>query len=228
MFVITADQVGSRTGPDLATETLPALQARHGDRLTLPVDRNAGDEVQALTADAETALSLILELTRDELWSVGVGIGAVRHPLPAQTRAASGDAFVAARTAVGRAKKSPTRLAVDAVADPRAARDVEALTDLLLTLRGNRSAAGWELYDLISAGLTQAEAGERLGITPQSVSDRARAANLRVELAAVPALTRLLASADAAQAEPARTDPARTDPAQDGAPPPIAADSEDE
>jgi hypothetical protein len=199
MFVITADQVGSRTGPDLATETMRALQERHGETLALPVDRNAGDELQALTRDPATTLALVLELTRDDLWSVGVGLGSVRLPLPAQTRAASGDAFVAARTAVGRAKKSPTRFAVEAVADPEAAHDVEALADLLLTLRDGRSPAGWELYDLISAGLTQAEAGARLGITPQSVSDRARAANLRVELAAVPALTRLLASADAAQ-----------------------------
>jgi hypothetical protein len=213
VFVITADQVGSRTGPDLAAETMAALQGRHGERLALPVDRNAGDELQALTADPATALALVLELTRDGLWSVGVGIGAVRRPLPAQTRAASGDAFVAARAAVGRAKKSPTRLAVEAVAVPEAAADVEALTDLLLALRDGRSAAGWELYDLVTTGLTQAQAGARLGITPQSVSDRARAAGLRVELAAVPALTRLLASADAAQLD---------------ASPTTAADSEDE
>ncbi|MFF2052666.1 DNA-binding protein [Leifsonia sp. NPDC058194] len=208
MFVITADQVGSRTGPDLATGTLRAVQERHGDRLALPVDRNAGDELQALTGDAATALSLVLELTRDGFWSVGVGIGAVRLPLPDQTRAAAGDAFIAARTAVGRAKKSPTRLAVEAIAAQQAAHDAEALADLLLTLRGGRTPAGWELYDLIAAGLTQAEAGARLGITPQSVSDRARVAGLRVELAAVPALTRLLASADAAQ----RVVPATTAP----------------
>ncbi|WP_025155440.1 hypothetical protein [Leifsonia aquatica] len=199
MFVITADQVGSRTGPDLATTAMRAVQERHGHALALPVDRNAGDEIQALTADPATALALVLELTRDGLWSVGVGIGAVRLPLPSQTRAASGDAFVAARTAVARAKKSPTRLAAEALVAPETAHDVEALADLLLTLRDGRSPAGWELYDLLAAGLTQTEAGARLGITPQSVSDRARAANLRVELAAVPALTRLLASADAAQ-----------------------------
>ncbi|MGH1547947.1 hypothetical protein ACRAWB_01710 [Leifsonia poae] len=50
------------------------------------------------------------------------------------------------------------------------------------------------------SGLSQKEAGARLGITPQSASDRARAAGLRVELAALPALTRLLERADAAQA----------------------------
>ncbi|MDN4614532.1 DNA-binding protein [Leifsonia sp. F6_8S_P_1B] len=199
MFVVTADQIGSRSGPDLAGPALEQLQGRFGERLRLPVDRNAGDELQALTADAETALELVLALTRTREWSVGLGLGAVRTPLPEQTREASGDAFVAARAAVTRAKRSPVRLAVEAVADPQPAADAEALLGLLLTLRDARSEAGWELYDLVVSGLTQAEAGSRLGITPQSASDRARAAGLRVELAALPALARLLADADAAQ-----------------------------
>lgn len=200
MFVVTADQVGSRRRTDIVAPTLDALRDRFADRLALPPDRNAGDEVQALTADAATALDLILSLTREGAWSVGLGIGRVRLPLPANTREATGDAFVAARAAVTRAKRAPARFAASAEVAPEHAADVEALVTLLLTLREGRTAAGWELYDLVVAGYTQAEAGARLGITPQSASDRARAAGLRVELAAVPALTRLLAHADAAQA----------------------------
>lgn len=199
MFVVTADQVGSRRRPDLVAPALTELGERFGDRLALPADRNAGDELQALTADPATTLDLVLALTRTGGWSVGLGIGSVRTPLPPSTREATGDAFVAARSAVTRAKRSPARFAAEAIAHPEPAADVEALLVLLLTLRASRSAAGWELYDLVSSGLTQAEAGARLGITPQSASDRARAAGLRAELAAHPALTRLLASADAAQ-----------------------------
>lgn len=205
MFVITADQVDSRSEPDIVGETLGLLNERYGDRLALPVDRNAGDEIQALTADAATALDLILALTRRGAWSVGLGSGDVRTPLPAETREATGDAFIAARSAVTRAKRMPTRFAVDAIVEPQAAEDVEALVNLLLSLRESRSPAGWELYDLVTTGLTQAEAGARLGITPQSASDRARAAALRVELAAIGPLTRLLTSLDDAQL---RTDPA--------------------
>lgn len=196
MYVITADQVDSRNRPDIVTPTLDDLNRRHGPRLALPVDRNAGDELQALTASAETAVQLALELTRHGAWSVGLGIGSVRTPLPDETREAAGDAFVAAREAVTKAKRATTRFAAESVADQQGADDVEALLNLLLTIRAARTDAGWELYDLIATGLTQAEAGARLGITPQSASDRARAANLRVELAAVPALTRLVASAD--------------------------------
>ena len=206
MYVITADQVDSRSRPDIVAETVDDLNRRYSGRLALPVDRNAGDEVQALTASADAAVDLTLELTRHGAWSVGLGIGAVRTPLPRETREAAGDAFIAAREAVTRAKRAPTRFAaesrVSAAATAaqfdaaQAASDVEALLNLLLTIRAGRSEAGWELYDLIVSGLTQAEAGARLGITPQSANDRARAASLRVELAAVPALTRLVERAD--------------------------------
>lgn len=199
MFVITADQVDSRGRPDIVTPVLAALDERFGDRLLLPVDRNAGDELQALTADAAAALDIVTTLARGDAWSVGLGIGEVRTPLPPHTREAGGDAFVAARAAVTRAKRAPLRFAADAIVAPQPAADAEALVGLLLSLRAGRSAAGWELYDLVSTGMTQAEAGARLGITPQSVSDRARAAGLRADLAAQPALVRLLESADAAQ-----------------------------
>ena len=46
MFVITADQVDSRSRPDIVGETLGRLNQEHGVRLVLPVDRNAGDELQ--------------------------------------------------------------------------------------------------------------------------------------------------------------------------------------
>ncbi|SEH81052.1 MULTISPECIES: DNA-binding protein [unclassified Leifsonia] len=201
MFVVTADQVDSTQRADIVGRTLESIGERFGDRLALPPDRNAGDEIQALTPDAATTLDLVLSLTRERAWSVGLGMGGVRTPLPGNTREATGDAFVAARTAVTRAKRTPARFAVDGVADPESAADVEAVLTLLLTLRESRTPAGWELYDLVASGLTQADAAARLGISPQSASDRGRAAGLRVELAALPALTRLLARADAAQAE---------------------------
>ncbi len=217
MFVITADQVDSRSRADIVGSTLKRLNAEHARRLLLPVDRNAGDELQVLTDDAGAALAIVLELTREGAWSVGLGIGPVRHPLPKETREASGDAFIAAREAVGRAKKSPTRFAVEARSDPTGqnngrgpgdpwldAADAEALVNLALIIRERRTPAGWELYDLVSAGLNQAEAAARLGITAPSASSRARAAAVRPELAAVPALTRLLENVDRAST---RTDP---------------------
>jgi hypothetical protein len=81
------------------------------------------------------------------------------------------------------------------------AADAEALLGLLLVIRERRSAAGWELFDLLSAGLTQAEAAHRLGISAPAASARAKAASIRAELAATPALTRLLEQTDAETTE---------------------------
>jgi hypothetical protein len=203
MFVITADQVDSRHRPDLAGAELERIALVHGERLALPPGRNAGDEIQMLTAHAETALRLVFELTRHDDWSVGLGCGAVRTPLPTDIREASGDAFFSARLAVERAKKARPRFALEATgADTEAApgagpADVEALIVMALLLRERRTEQGWEVYDRMVAGATQAEIANQLGVSAPAVSSRTRHANIRAELDALPALARLLANIDA-------------------------------
>lgn len=195
MFVITADQVDSRHGTDLVSNALRALTDR-GLTLALPPERTVGDEIQLLLANPADTLDAILLLTRHGQWSVGCGVGDVREPLPASIREASGTAFVAARDAIDRAKKTPTRFALTHAHDTEAGTDAEALIDLMLALRAGRSDEGWHVHDLLKTGITQAEAAAELGISPQAVSDRARAADLRVETAAHDPLVRVLARLD--------------------------------
>ncbi|HWM33634.1 MAG TPA: DNA-binding protein [Pseudolysinimonas sp.] len=196
MFAITADQVGSRSQPDLTDEGLGLILDAGGDDLVLPPDRTAGDEIQAATRDAGTALAILLRLTRDGRWSVGLGIGDVREPLPDATRAMTGTAFILARDAVEEAKKSPTRFAL-AIEDGRLpdAALLQPLIDLLLLLRARRSPEGWEVADMLGDGRSQAQLAETLGVTPQAVSLRVRKAQLHTERAAIAALTELLAAA---------------------------------
>lgn len=210
MFVITADQVGSRAHADRVNDMLTTLNARPD--LVLPAERTVGDELQLLTADAAAALDIILVLTRTGTWSVGCGVGGVQHPLGSSVRSSSGAAFVAARDAVERAKSTPTRFALrgatgaagadssdtdsEATSETHSATHAEALIDLLLVVRSRRTDEGWELTDLLAAGLTQAESASRLGITPQAASQRARATDWRVEKAAVPALISVLEAVD--------------------------------
>jgi hypothetical protein len=202
VFAITADQVDSRHRDDLVDGALGELARIGGDKLLLPPDRSAGDELQLASPDPATALQLLLHLTRPgpagaAQWSVGLAIGEVRHPLPEVTRALAGSAFELAREAVEAAKKRPTRfaIAVEAGRHPDAA-TLQPLIDLLLQLRARRTPEGWELFELLDQGLTQSEAASRLGITPQAVSLRAQAAQLRTEFAAHRALTTLLRDAD--------------------------------
>ena len=201
MFVITADQIGSRSDIDRAEPLRRTLERRHTAHLLLPIDQTAGDELQAITSHAPTALALILEIARTGRWSIGLGVGSVRTPLPEAVRKASGAAFVAAREAVTRAKKSDTRFAMDAqdaASAPLHARELEPLIDMLLLLRARRSERGWEAVELLEQGLAQNEIARRLQITESAVSQRLAAAQWRVEEAASPALIRLLDKLDRA------------------------------
>ncbi len=195
MFVITADQRDSRTNADLVPEGVALAERAAGDRLALPVERNAGDELQAMTANAAAALEISLALLRDGRWSVGLAAGAAENPLPGDIRAARGPVFVLARGAVDRAKQATGRIAVGAPDDVAAA-DAEAYLRLLVDLRDRRSEQGWEVADLLAQGRTQKSIAAELGITPTAVSLRAKAAGIRLEEAAVPALVRTLEGLD--------------------------------
>lgn len=194
-FVLTADQRASRHHGDLVHAALGRLSELPTTR---PFTRTVGDELQGLLEDPVSVTTAILLLMRDGWWHVGVGIGPVDAPLPADTRAARGPAFLAARTAVEDAKSSVAHLRVVAT-DPAQAEghDAEVVLHLLGTVRERRTAEGWAAIDLVSGGCTQAEAAQRLGISRQAVGQRLSAAGWAVEREAVPVIERLLSRAGA-------------------------------
>ena len=201
MFVITADQIDSRHDRDRASDMIADLMHRHAEAFTLPPDQTAGDEIQLLVGTAVDAFAVVLDLHRTGFWSVGVGVGPVRIPLPASTRQATGDAFIAARAAVTRAKRTEARFALDtppAPAQPGTSTgaEVEALMTMLLLLRQRRSSEGWEAVDLLESGLAQTDIARTLGISTAAVSQRVKSAQWKVERAAHPALVRLLDNLD--------------------------------
>lgn len=197
MFVITADQVASRRDADRAADLVDELAGQYAEQLVLPADQTAGDEIQLVTRSASTALSIVLDATRAGRWSVGLGIGGVRMPLPDAARKATGPAFIAAREAVGAAKRADGRFALRAAGAPQAAGDVEALVRLLVLLRERRTDPGWEVVGLMRAGHQQKEAAAILDVSPAAVSARLKSAMWRAEEDARPALERLLAELDA-------------------------------
>ena len=131
MFVVTADQVASRRDADRTGDLVAALTERYADQLLLPADQTAGDEIQLVTRSASTALSIVLDATRTGRWSVGLGVGRIRTPLPDAARKATGSAFIAAREAVEAAKRADGRFALRAcVLNYRTTRrDIEILLD---------------------------------------------------------------------------------------------------
>lgn len=198
MFVITADQVGSRRDTDRTGDLVAELSERFGPGLLLPVDQTAGDEVQLVTDSAETALGIVLDTTRTGRWSVGLGVGDIRRPLPDAARKATGTAFIAAREAVGAAKRADGRFALRAapITTNITVGDVEPLVRLLVLLRERRTDPGWEVVELVSDGSQQKEAAAALDISAAAVSARLKAAMWRPEEEARPALVRLLRELD--------------------------------
>jgi hypothetical protein len=202
MYVITADQIDSRHGSDRVDLAIGALSRIGGDGLSLPVERTAGDELQALTADPGTAIDLVLALARAGVWSIGMGIGDVDGPLPTSIRAASGPAFFRARDAVDAAKRSADRFVLQV--EPgrhRTTADVEPLVTQALRERTMRDSEDWAVADLLADGLVQREIAERLGMSQQAVSKRIRRAALTADRPVRDALARLLADADRPDAD---------------------------
>ncbi|MET1033665.1 MAG: hypothetical protein ABWX68_00290 [Arthrobacter sp.] len=168
MIVITIDQRASRRRPDLVDDLVARLNERYAPLRRF--ERTAGDELQGVLDDGRAAVELALDVAGTGEWSVGIGVGSVKRPLPEQTRAGSGEAFELAREAVERAKHSPASLAV---AGPgREAKRLEAELQLVAEVNLRRTEASEEAGRLIASGLSQREAAERLGITQQAVSGR--------------------------------------------------------
>lgn len=193
MFVLTVDQKRSRRDVDRVENVLRDLASAP---LLRPFERTAGDEIQAVTDTPRIVVHLVLELLRRDCWSIGIGIGPVEEPLPAQTRAGRGPAFEAARVAVERSKRAPARIAVEQ--SPTDNTLVELTTDIdgaftmLGTIVLRQTPDGRDAIALMDAGLTQVAAAEQLGITKQAMSKRLLTSGWQAELAGRRLAERLL------------------------------------
>src|SRR4051794_21788879 len=154
-YVLTVDQQGSRRSADRVAALLPRLNREV--RTMLPFERTAGDEFQGVLDDPAVVVDVVLGLVREGVWSIGVGAGPVQTPLPSSTRAATGQAFLAARRAVDAAKQRPSRLAVRGAVPPDAG-DAQAVLTALALVVERRSEQAWEAISLVAAGRTQAQA----------------------------------------------------------------------
>lgn len=195
-FVLTADQIDSRRRGDQVDSTLAELA---GVSTRLPFTRTVGDEFQGVLEDPASVVDAILILMRSDDWHVGLGLGSLSEPLPDDSRAARGDAFLCARRAVEEAKREPSHLRLIAARETdHETADAEAVLWLLGALRSRRTASGWQAVDLVRDGRSQAEIAAELGVSRQAVGQRLAAAHWSTEQAAVPVIVRLLARAELA------------------------------
>lgn len=178
MIVLTVDQRGSTYAADRVPEILAELAdlTRGREGVVVPFERTVGDEVQGILrggrAGAGLAVDLVLQLLRDQGWSIGIGVGAVDGPLPAVSREARGFAFYRARDAVERAKTRSKGMSVAVEGPPPGAPDRPA-------------------EDGAAEHAAGSTAGSTTGSTTGSTADDAAGADLAGE---VEALLRLLAA----------------------------------
>ena len=179
--VLTLDQQRSSTTEDAVPALLDALDSPALPApLLRPFQRTAGDEVQGVLDDPGVGVEVVARVLRVGGWYLGIGVGDVDAPLPEETRAGRGPAFVRARAAVTRAKHDVHHLAVvagDPAGEP-VAEHLETVLGLWAGILERRTVGGWAVHDLLATGLSYAEAGERLGITQSAVSQRARTAGI--------------------------------------------------
>lgn len=203
MFVLTIDQARSRSTGDRVPQLLDLLRPVE---TVLPWERSVGDEAQGVPVAAGDVVDAVMLCLRAGGWYVGIGIGDVERPFPSSPREGRGSAFVAARKAVDRAKKTGDRAPV-AVEGPAGRGDRAAEAEGVLALLGRhvlgRSEAEWRILDLLQPGRrgTQTAVARTLGITPQAVSKAAARAAWHEEQAVRPAAARLLAWADGSTVE---------------------------
>lgn len=174
VVVVTADQIRSRQNSDRVPDALATMHRLALGDGSRKFARTAGDEIQGLLTEAGAAIRAIEELSRLGDWRIGVGVGTVVRPLPRDVRAATGEAFVAAREALVAAHSAPQDLRV-AASDNDAAADLEAALWMLRAIWRRRTDAGWETAVAAAGGAQQQQIARSLGVTPSAVSQRLRA-----------------------------------------------------
>ena len=81
VIVLTVDQRGSRSTPDLVADAVDAMADLP---LLLPFERTAGDEFQGVLDDPAALPRAVERLLREGAWYIGLGIGDVDEPAPRQ------------------------------------------------------------------------------------------------------------------------------------------------
>ena len=191
-FVLTINQRDSREVGDLVPELIRSL--RHLPA-TVPFQRTVGDEAQGVLADASAAVAAALAAVRGRRWHVGIGVGELQVPVPADLQEARGYGLVYSRRAVERAQRSGDRVPL-AVEGPDAglAAEAEAVLRLLGLIVASRTEAEWKVLDLMTPGARgqQKFVAQELGITAQAVSKAVVRSHWSEEWATRPAAARLL------------------------------------
>ncbi len=147
--VLTVDQQDSRTNLDAVPALLDLLGRRADPRpCCARSSARSATRCRRCSTTPTTVVATIARILRTGGWSVGLGLGAVDEPLPPDSRAGRGEAYLHARDAVTRAKTAPHRICVVG-ADRYRAEQLETVLWLWAGLLERRTDRGWEVHDAL-------------------------------------------------------------------------------
>lgn len=159
-------------------ELVTGLNREFGTSLMARLTITLGDEFQGVLSDPgvlpDLTWRLAVGLPEMRIWT-GVGRGAIETELRDEAVGMDGPAFHRARDALEEAKRSRRHGGVfEGFGDDDPV--LGGLARMVDRLRADLTDAQTEAVDLARRGMTQREVAERLGVTPQAVSQRLAAA----------------------------------------------------
>lgn len=137
-----------------------------------------GDEFQAILSDSMIIPDVVWDIQKDFPYStrLGFGYGTLITAVPEYAINLDGPALHLARAAIDRARKGKIQGGVFRGFGESLDRVLGGIARLLEFHRQTRSAQQLKIMDLLRVGKSQAEIAKIFGVTPQAISDQAKAA----------------------------------------------------
>lgn len=198
-YVITADIIASRKhkdAPSRAKEGLAGLNSRYQSALTAEFTLFRGDEIQGALRSSTDIIRAIRHLrfflTGLEL-RIGVGAGAITAGLDQKYAwQMDGSAFHRSRAALERINNRRAAATYFHGAVQKKWETVSAFYELIDTIQSRWTIKQWQAVDTYERAGTYAAASLELGISPQNVAKRCRAASWKAMTGAERFLTAYL------------------------------------
>ena len=164
-----------------------------------PFTAVSGQLLLGVPKDPEAAVDALMRVTRLNFCNIGLGIGSLYEPVPAEADLVEGKAMRRALGALEAASHRGERvpICVSSGTDEMDA-ELEGLLRMLGQWIRTRTEAEWSVVDLLTPGVRgqQKAVAEILGITPQAVSAAIVRSGYNDELGARAAISRLLEFTD--------------------------------
>ncbi len=183
-YVITADIIASRKqeeAPRRAREGLAALNLRHRSALAAEFTLYRGDEIQGAlrgSADLIRTLRHLRFFLPGLKLRAGVGAGAISAGLEQKYAwQMDGSAFHRSRAALEKIKNRRTPATCFHGEEQKRWETVSAFYELIDTIQSRWTIKQWQAVDAYERAGTYAAASLELGISPQNVAKRCRAAS---------------------------------------------------